>query len=63
MDPDPANSPALWSTVRVVWHLLVGLAIILIMIRAVIWAGRTKPSVGNGSNTDAARRYGQGNQP
>jgi hypothetical protein len=45
-----------------VWHLLVGVAIVLIIIGAVIWAGRTKTSVGNGSNADAARRYGQGNQ-
>jgi hypothetical protein len=44
------------------WHLLVGLAIILIIVAVVAWAGRTKPSVGNGSNTDAARRYGGGSQ-
>jgi hypothetical protein len=43
-----------------VWHALIGIVVLLVIIGVAIWAGRTKPTGGNGSNTDAATRYGPG---
>lgn len=41
-------------------HALIGIGIILVIVGVAIWASRTKSTDGNGSNTDAASRYGSG---
>ena len=41
-------------------HLLIGIAILLVVLGVVVWAGRTRESKGNGSNTAAATKYGPG---
>jgi hypothetical protein len=41
-------------------HLVLGIALILLIVAAAVWAGRTPPSNTNGSNTDAAIKYGPG---
>jgi hypothetical protein len=41
-------------------HLVIGIAIVLLILAVVVWAGRTKTSRDNGDNISAANRYGPG---
>jgi hypothetical protein len=39
---------------------IIGIALLLGLVGLAIWTGRGRPSGGNVSNVDAARRYGSG---
>jgi hypothetical protein len=38
-------------------NFVLGIALILVIVAVTVWAGRTKPTNTNGSNTGAATRY------
>ena len=39
---------------------IIGIVLLFALIGAAIWTGHGRPSGENGSNVDAARRYGSG---